>query len=152
MIHILRKVTTDADWRDYHALRRMVLWEAKGRRGYDDRHVDEYHPAHHPLLLTWNGRAIGTTRLDDFGDGTGAVRLVAIAAERQRHGHGRVLSARVEDFARGRGVGTLYVNAAPEAVGYYDKMGWERFVWSKAELASHADGCVQMRKVLPTLS
>jgi hypothetical protein len=100
MAYELVKVTSESDWRDYHSLRRQVLWEARGRSNYDDRHADEYLPTHHPLLLKLDGRPIGTTRLDDFGHGRGAVRLVAIAIGVQRQGHGRALSVLVEDYAR----------------------------------------------------
>jgi hypothetical protein len=40
------------------------------------------------------------------------------------------------------------VNSAPEAVGYYEKMGWERFVWDSSELVGLAADCVQMVKRL----
>src|ERR1700692_1906919 len=117
------QVTIESDWRDYHLLRRQVLWEARGRSGYDENHPDEYIQNNHPLLLKFDGRSIGTTRLDDFGNGKGAVRLVAIAAGVQRQGHGRVLSALVETYARRQGIRFLFVNADPEAIGYYEKMG-----------------------------
>jgi hypothetical protein len=31
MAYDMVKVTTESDWRDYHSLRREVLWEARGR-------------------------------------------------------------------------------------------------------------------------
>jgi hypothetical protein len=85
MAYELVKVTTESDWRDYHSLRRAVLWEARGSN-YDDSYADEYLPNHHPLLLKLDGRPIRSTRLDDFGSGRGAVRLVAIASGAQRQG------------------------------------------------------------------
>src|SRR5260370_35361343 len=84
MTYELVKVTTESDWRDYHSLRREALWEARGRSRYNERHADESVPTNHPLLLKLDGRSIGTTRLDDFGDARGAVRLVAIAIDVQR--------------------------------------------------------------------
>ncbi len=144
----LIKVTTESDWLDYHSLRREVLWEARGLSGYDERHGDEYLPANHPLLLKLDGRSIGTTRLDDFQNGTGAVRLVAIAVDLQRCGHGRALSALVENYARRLGLRTLFVNAVPDATGYYEKMGWEFYTWDQSELIGIASDCKQMRKVL----
>ena len=134
MSHQLIKVETDSDWRDYHSLRRTVLWEARGRSDYDQNHPDEYLADNHPLLLKLNGQSIGTTRLDDVGDGTGAVRLVAIAPDMQRRGHGRVLSRQVDDYARRLGIKILHVNAVREAVGYYEKMGWKADIWNEAEL------------------
>ena len=146
MAYTLVEVTTESDWRDYHSLRREVLWEARGQSGYDDRHADEYAPSNHPLLLRLDGRSIGTTRLDDFGDGSGAIRLVAIAAEMRRQGHGRVLSRLVGAYARRLGISALFVNAAPEAVSYYEKMGWEACVWDEAEPTGIAAGANQMWK------
>jgi hypothetical protein len=47
----LVEVTNENDWQDYHAIRRAVLWEARGRSGYDDAHADEFLPTSRPLLL-----------------------------------------------------------------------------------------------------
>jgi N-acetylglutamate synthase-like GNAT family acetyltransferase len=143
-------VKAERDWREYHSIRRRVLWEGRGLTSYDENHADEYSPANHTLLLRLNGRAIGTVRLDNFCNGAGAVRLVAIEPDFQRHGHGRVLSDRVESYARGLGIHTLYVNAVPEAVGYYEKLGWSPQRWNEAELVGIASECVQMSKVLTT--
>jgi N-acetylglutamate synthase-like GNAT family acetyltransferase len=146
MRYELIEVTGQSDWREYHSLRRKVLWEGRGLANYDESHPDEYKPTNHSLLLKGDGRTIGSVRLDDFGNGTGAVRLVAIAADLQRRGHGRVLSSYVEDYARTLGMKTLYVNAAPEAVGFYDKLGWIPDIWDQEELAGIAGGGHQMSK------
>ena len=148
----LVEVARESDWRDYHTIRREVLWEARGRTSYNDRNRDEYLPANHPLLLRLHGRAIGTTRLDDFGNGTGAVRLVAIVGDLQRRGHGRKLGELVEGYARSLGMTTLFVNAAPEAVGYYEKLGWHRFTWGETEALGIASDATQMTKNLRNVS
>jgi N-acetylglutamate synthase-like GNAT family acetyltransferase len=152
MSYELVKVTTEIDWREYHLLRREVLWEARGRSGYDEKRPGEYLASNHPLLLKLGGRSIGTTRLDNLGDRRGVVRLVAIAADVQRRGHGRALSALIEDYARRLGLKTLLVNADPEAVSYYEKMGWEACVWDEAELTGIASDCKQMTKALLHIS
>lgn len=148
MSYKLVKVAAEDDWRAYHALRRHVLWESRGRDGYDEKRPGEFLPANHPLLLKLDGRPIGTTRLDDLGDGRGVVRLVAIAADVQRRGHGYALSNLVENYARALGLTTLLINADPEAVGYYEKMGWHAFLWDEAELTGIAADCKQMTKSL----
>jgi N-acetylglutamate synthase-like GNAT family acetyltransferase len=148
MTYELVKVTTEGDWRAYHSLRRQVLWEARGQDGYDERRLDEYLALNHPLLLKLDGRPIGTTRLDNLGNGRGVVRLVAIAADVQRQGHGRALSALVDNYARGLCLTTLLVNADPEAVGYYEKMGWTACLWDEAELTGIVAACKQMAKLL----
>lgn len=146
MTHTLAKVTNEDDWRAYHAIRRVVLWEARGRYNYNDKYPDEFVPDNHPLLLKYNNQPIGTTRLDDRKDGTAIVRLVAITPEVQRGGHGRILGQKVEKYAHSLGTHTLLVNAAPDATGFYEKTGWTFFEWDKEELQGIAADCVQMRK------
>jgi len=46
------------------------------------------------------------------------------------------------------GILTLYVNAVPEAVGYYRKLGWMPEIWDEAELVGIASECLQMSKKL----
>lgn len=145
----LVEVNDPQDWSDFHAVRRAELFEAKGRFGiYNDQHPDDYANFAHPLLLKVDGRAIGTVRLDLLGAGRAAVRLVAITASEQRRGHGRVLEALVAERARSLGVHTLLVNAAAEALGFYEATGWERHDWDPAELVNIASACIQMRKLL----
>jgi len=79
-------------------------------------------------------------------DDTGIVRLVAIRRHFQRQGHGRKLAAMVDEFAVKLGLHTLFVNAHADALGYYQKLGWEFFDWDVAELALIAGGGRQMKK------
>lgn len=149
MTYDLIEVTEPDDWAAYHAIRRQELFEAKGRHGiYNPNFPGEYLPGMHPYLLKLNGQPLGTTRLDIRDDGTCVFRLVAITALEQGRGHGRVLGRLVEERGRAFGAHTGLVNAAPTAVGYYEKTGWHRHVWDEAELVSIASDCIQMRKAL----
>lgn len=142
-------VTAPDDWRVFHDIRRTELFEARGRFGiYSDMHPDDHVPHHHPLLLKSDGIPVGVLRLDEFGDGRGAIRLVAVTAAEQGRGHGAVMSALVDARARALGIHTLLVNSAPTAVGFYEKTGWHRFAWDPGELVSIAQDAVQMRKIL----
>ena len=60
-----------------------------------------------------------------------------------------ILATLVEDYARRLGLKRLYVNAAAEAVGYYEKLGWRACVCKKAELVGIAAGSTQMSKDMP---
>jgi GNAT superfamily N-acetyltransferase len=145
--YTLVRPATAEQWQAFHDIRRSELFEARGRYGiYDANHPDDANPGNEPLLLWLDGRPIGTARLDSFGDGLGVMRLVAIRAPEQGRGHGRKLDEMVEQRAHARGMHTLYVNAAPTAVGFYERTGWTRYVWSEEELAGIAADCVQMRK------
>lgn len=141
------KISEGADWAAYHQLRRKVLFEDKGMIGvYDENRPEEYSDGKHSLLLKADGVGVGTTRLDDLADGTAIVRLVAIAADRQRQGLGRKLGALVEEYARDLGVVELKVNAAPDAIDFYRKTGWQVCPWNPDELVGIAATAIQMRK------
>ncbi len=149
MDYQLIAVAEPEDWEAFHAIRRVELFEAKGRIGvYSDTHPDDTADFAHPFLLKCEGRPVVTVRLDDFGNGTAAIRLVAVPAAEQGRGHGRVMDDMVAEQARALGIHTLLVNAAPEAVGFYEKTGWERFEWDPSELVDIAAACIQMRKLL----
>jgi N-acetylglutamate synthase-like GNAT family acetyltransferase len=141
-------VSTEQDWKAYHAIRRKVLWENRGRSNYNDQHEDEYLPHNHPLLFKLNGLPIGTTRLDNFQDGSGAVRRVAILDDFQRKGHGRRMAEMVDRHAENLSIKILFVNADHEALGFYKKLGWEPFVWDLSKLTGIAEDPRQMRKLL----
>jgi GNAT superfamily N-acetyltransferase len=101
MSYVLLKLREPADWADFHAIRRVELFEARGRFGvYDDNHPHDRADFAHPFLLRKDGRALGAVRLDLFGEGRAAVRLVAITAAEQGRGHGRVMEAMVTEEAR----------------------------------------------------
>ncbi|WP_237352171.1 GNAT family N-acetyltransferase [Rhizobium sp. N324] len=117
-------MTEIADWQAYHAIRRRVLFELRGLDGYDDKHPDEHEARHIPLLLRKDGVALGTVRLDLSEGATGVVRLVAILPEYQRQGLGRILMSEVERLSAKHGLCRLDVHAAPDAVRFYEKLGW----------------------------
>jgi N-acetylglutamate synthase-like GNAT family acetyltransferase len=149
MSYELAIVARAEDWEAYHSIRRVELFEARGRIGvYDPDRADERAPNHFPLLLKWNGMAIATTRLDLRESGLAIVRLVAVVKAEQRKGHGRALAARTEAFARDRGVTKLLVNAAATAVGFYERIGFVREGWDAAELVGWNADSVQMAKML----
>ncbi len=149
MTYDLVLVTDPADLKAYHAIRRQELFDGKDRQGvYDDHHPADRAPGAHPFLLKYYDQPIGTTRLDIRDDGTAVFRMVAIAAAVQGQGHGRVLVQMVEERAKVFTVKALLLNAAPEAVGFYEKSGWSRHQWDTCELVGAAVACVQMAKWL----
>jgi len=145
--HDLVVVTTPEEWDAYHSIRRTELFEARGRI-YDPNDPDEFAATHFPLLLKWSGIGIGTTRLDIHSADVGIVRLVAIMKSEQGKGHGRILAVRTEAFARERGIRKLFVNAAANAVGFYERIGFRPASWDASELVGWNSDSVQMAKSL----
>jgi GNAT superfamily N-acetyltransferase len=151
MSHTLRAVSKPEDWAAMHRLRRSTLF-APGRHGeeiaYDENHPDDRSPGNQCFLLWGDDAPIGVVRLDDRGEGVGVVRLVAIAPELQRQGHGRAMSALIDAEASRRGMYRLLINAHNRAVGFYEKTGWTRETWDLRELVGIAAECGQMSKLL----
>lgn len=146
MRHVLGRVDGEADWRSCHSIRRSVQWDERGQEGHDEAHPDERLPRHHAFLLKIDGQAAGTARLDDLGDRTGIVRLVAVPAHLRGRGHGRVLDAMVERYAHQLGIEVLLVNAATDAEGFYAATGWRRFASVPPAALEAVEGCVRMWK------
>lgn len=148
MDYTLHPVETNKDWSHLHHIRRTVLF-APGRHSveYDESHPDDRIEGNIPYLLDLEDRAVGVARID-YRDNIAVVRLVAIVESEQGKGHGRQLNAMIEAEAKKHGVQTLRVNAAPGAVGFYEKMGWQRASWNASELIGIAKDCVQMTKTL----
>lgn len=148
MPYELRPVRSPEEWHHLHHIRRTVLFTPERHSvDYDENHPDDRAERNVPFLLLFDARPVGVFRLDLRGE-VAIVRLVAVTEREQGKGHGRKLNALVEAEARQRGVKTLRVNAAPEALGYYEKMGWQCTNWDKSELIGFAKDCIQMSKEL----
>jgi GNAT superfamily N-acetyltransferase len=145
MIYELVKVSIPEEWAAYHRIRREELFEARGRVGvYNPDHADEFKPEHTPLLLKQNGVGVATTRLDIRDATTAIIRLVAVTKSLQGQGVGRELAQQTLALARARGIHRPVVNAAPTAVGYYERSGFKPDAWDPAELVGISSDSVQM--------
>ena len=123
----LKSVSRPEQWRDYHDLRRIVLFESRGRYGvYDDTHPDEHAPGNYPMLLYQGDVAVGAIRIDLLPDHeTGIFRRVAIQKDWQRQGLGRTLMEQAEAFALSHGCPIFVANVARDAIGFYLKLGYQ---------------------------
>jgi GNAT superfamily N-acetyltransferase len=110
------------DWRAYHDIRRIVLFDARGVP-YNEDHPDEHASGHHPKLLIFGSEPIGVVRIDIDGL-VALLRRVAICPGMQRRGHGRVLLARAEQFAREHGCEEAQSCVASDAVRFYGRCGF----------------------------
>ncbi|HKW12656.1 MAG TPA: GNAT family N-acetyltransferase [Gemmatimonadaceae bacterium] len=122
----LREPLTDAEWEDYHTLRRTILFERRGQFGvYNASHGDERAPGNHPFLFLLEGEAAGTIRVD-IGDSEAIFRLVAIREDLQRRGHGQQMLALAERLVRDRKKALIHSHVVRTAVGFYERCGFSR--------------------------
>jgi GNAT superfamily N-acetyltransferase len=122
--HTLVTPTTVSEWASYHTIRREVLFDARGLHGvYDENHPDEKAANHHPKLLLYGTDPVAVVRIDIDG-AVAALRRVAVRGDVQRRGHGRTLLALAQRFAQEAGCSRLESFVAPDAVGFYERVGF----------------------------
>lgn len=122
--HALRTPQTEEEWRSFHAIRRKVLFENRGKtETYNENHPDDSKPGNHPLMLVYGDDVIGVLRLD-IATPVAWLRRVAIREDLQRLGHGRALLRLAEAFAKAEGCDEVRSNAAVEAVEFYERCGY----------------------------
>ncbi|MGO7242867.1 GNAT family N-acetyltransferase [Rhizobium ruizarguesonis] len=127
----------------YHQLRRTVLFDARERFDYIPDGPEEIEEQNLSLLFKLDGQAIGTVRLDQKSDGKAIVRLVVIAPDFQKRGHGTALMGHVERLALSLGINELLVHSAPDAVCFYQKLGFLPFEFEAGNFKS-----VQLHKTI----
>jgi len=138
--YVLRIPIAANEWQAYHAIRRAVLFEARGLVGvYDENHPDEHLDGHYPLVLFHGHEALGVLRVDVAGH-EAIFRRVAIRPDRQRAGHGRTMLALAERFACAKGCVIIRSFVDRTAVQFYLRCG---FVCANA---SDGTGSVPMWK------
>ena len=126
-------------WRVYHAIRRQVLFEARGLFGvYDEHRPDERAPGNYSKLLLVEGTPVGVIRIDISGDDA-IFRRVAIRLDAQRRGHGRAMLSLAEAFAAEQGCRRILSHVAPDAVAFYEKCGFARARDARARDAAAGD-------------
>ena len=96
-------------------------WAGAGERSPDDYDVDV--PGEHFTVAVREGAVVG------FGHvvlDAGEVHAVYVHPDHADHGVGSALLAELEGYARGRGCGGLSLQSSLNAVGFYERAGYER--------------------------
>jgi N-acetylglutamate synthase-like GNAT family acetyltransferase len=125
----------------YHQLRQHVLFG--GSQEYIRNGPDEARNENLSLLLKLDGAPIGTVRLDQKSDQKAIIRLVAIASDLQRAGHGTALMSLVEGLASSLGIRELLIHALPAASGFYLRLGYTPFTFDPENHES-----IQLHKII----
>ena len=129
--YILRPPESPEDWAAYHEIRRRAIFEAYlPDKVYQVDHPDEQAEGNFPLVLTKDGKIVGCVRVDLYDAERAALRLLAVAPEAQRQGHGEALLALIDDFVRSHGRRRIVLHGNPETVGFYLRNGYVEEVWA----------------------
>jgi len=122
--YVLREAVSGPDQQAYHSIRRSVLFDARGRTGYDENYPEEMKPENLRLLLLCDDQPVCAFRLDRAANNVGIIRLMAVSQEEQRKGHGTAAISLLADVARSLKLAAIEVGAAPDAVGFYQRNGF----------------------------
>lgn len=139
------------DWDRLHAIRRKEIFDRYHPPDtpwwvpYDPDYPDDRDPANRPLVQLLGEDVVGTCRVDRLADGLAALRLVAVAANHRGRGLGAELVGEAEEVAAALGAGTLCLNAQPQVVEFYRRLGWTPGEWRGQ---SRCRRSVPMRKAL----
>lgn len=124
------------DWRVVRVRTAEERWEALDVRhevfvdeqGVSiDRERDEYDDYATHFVAYDGSHPVGAARLRPYEDGSeiGKIERVAVRAERRGEGWGRKIMAAVETTAREEGFTTLRLDSQNDAIGFYERLGYE---------------------------
>ncbi|HBR70054.1 MAG TPA: hypothetical protein DEA55_11830 [Rhodospirillaceae bacterium] len=147
-MHELKSPVTGDEWEKYHGIRRVSLFEERGRgEVYNDKHPDDKKEGNYPFVFLHDGKIIGSIRIDILNRRDAATRLVSIKKSERGKGHGTEMLRQAEAFIKEKDRTRVVVNAAPEAVEFYRRKGYSEEIWDAEELKQPgAQDCIQMTK------
>ena len=131
----LRAPRTGFEWDRLHAIRRTELFDRYHPPNtpdfvpYDADYPDDRNPANRPLVELLGDEVVGTCRVDQLPARLAALRLVAVAPGHRGLGLGAALMAGAEKVAAELGADALCLNAQPEVVAFYGRLGWKPGEW-----------------------
>lgn len=115
---------TYARYQDALSVRYDVFVDEQGVP--EDLEVDEHEAdATHFVAYDDAGEPVGAARLREYDDGVGKVERVAVLESRRGEGWGNALMDVLEEAAAER-YDELYLHAQLPAVGFYDRLDYER--------------------------
>ncbi|MGB0557537.1 MAG: GNAT family N-acetyltransferase [Paracoccaceae bacterium] len=94
------------------------------------------------FLLKMGAEGVAVATFDEFDDATAAIRGVAVSKEHQGQGLGRLLFRELWQIAENRNIVMLHVNADPQALTFYKRLGFVENVWGATELEDVPDGTI----------
>jgi predicted GNAT family N-acyltransferase len=133
-----------------HAIRKAEIFDKRPNKGsYNSSHPDDRNPDKHLMvLINNNDTVVGTCRLDHVsGKPDIIIRLVAITRKWQGRGLGRRMMEEAFLIAEAHGKSLMHVNAAADAVGFYERLGFDRNDWNPSDNGRSATN-IQMTKTI----
>jgi N-acetylglutamate synthase-like GNAT family acetyltransferase len=121
---IIKTPVTKEDFKAYYSLRYKVLREPWGHPKGTEK--DDYEPIseHFMAVDDQSGEVLAVVKLYEKAPGVGHISHLAVSADHQRKGVGRLMIEAVEARARERGFHSLGAMARVTATAFFEKYGY----------------------------
>lgn len=119
----LSQPETAEEFAQYYQLRWRILRKPWGQPRGSEQDMEEASSYH---LMARDGQQVtGVARLQFPSEGTAQLRYMAVADDWQKKGVGREIVQHMEGVARQQGARQLFLHARNNALGFYQKLGYQ---------------------------
>ncbi|MFJ7737711.1 GNAT family N-acetyltransferase [Lysinibacillus sp. NPDC097287] len=121
-----KKITTEEDLQTAFAIRKKVFVEEQGVSIEEEMdEFDALDAACEHVLVYYNDQPVGTGRVRVV-DGYGKLERICILEEFRKFGLGKVITLKLEELVREKGITKSKLNAQSYAEQFYEKLGYVR--------------------------
>lgn len=114
---------TEKDFQQYYHLRWRILRKPWGQVEGSER--DSNDESYYHIMAVINGNTVGVARLEFPDNGFAQLRYMAVDDAYQGNGIGREIVDHMEQYSKENNVHELFLNARENAVGFYEKLGYQ---------------------------
>lgn len=114
---------TEKDFQQYYHLRWRILRKPWGQAEGSERDSNDENYYH--VMAVINGNIAGVARLEFPDNGLAQLRYMAVDDVYQGNGIGRKIVDHMEQYSKENNVHELFLNARENAVGFYEKLGYQ---------------------------
>lgn len=121
---MIRGPQNESEWEAYYKLRYDVLRAPWGQAKGSEQTADEAQHQHFAFFNDAN-QIIGVGRLDQTAPHLGQVRFMAVAANQQGKGIGKMIMNEIEAVCKAKGFLQIILHAREVALPFYQKLGYQ---------------------------
>jgi N-acetylglutamate synthase-like GNAT family acetyltransferase len=121
---MIRSPQNKTEWEAYYKLRYDVLRAPWGQAKGSEQTADEAQHQHFAFFNDAN-QIMGVGRLDQTAPHVGQVRFMAVAANQQGKGIGKMIMNEIEAVCKAKGFLQIILHAREVALPFYQKLGYQ---------------------------
>lgn len=119
---ILKQATTKEELEQVYAIRQTVF--VVEQNCPPEEEFDAYEDKSVHFLLLEDKEPMGAARLRDY-NGVAKLERICVLKNKRKSGAGKTIVLGMEDYAKAKGYTSFFLNAQEQAIGFYEKLGYE---------------------------